>query len=430
MALGGNCCDKWAPVGTGTGEKAYYQRKNGLLEPSSYEKPQFNTFTYTGAVGSRRCVTSSFATSLSASGRLEVRSAGDGPLDLVDSQLTGLQASSMALITDPWATTYPDPKGDYYRRLALAGACKTKYLAFPAALTTLPFIPGPYGSFVTRITIFNLTWFVGRNFGGAYGFPFENETGDDGAVDYMRWDKALRLLLTKGTVAAIGTGDGGGVGAPLAGVAFVNLPRSWSAQPTCVFEDDFMAAALDAGAWTVTESSAGNVQIDPQLAAVKGIGNNSYTGNGMLSVASYARSSGYHYEADTWVGQPAIVPGSAQVFGVSNGVGVNLTNYAHGIVTGDTGYNIYELGSSVAAGALDNNTMFRLRITPGAVNGALYEAQGGTIWPKLGGASFATLLDTRGISAVSTASLKLGYTPYYAPNTGGGQYLSHVKVYA
>jgi hypothetical protein len=191
-----------------------------------------------------------------------------------------------------------------------------------------------------------------------------------------------------------------------------------------------MGAALNPGVWTVTESAPGNVQINANFACVQGIGNNSYTDNGMLSTASYARAALHSYEADLWVGTGGGGV-TAQVFGLSNGVSVNYTNYYHGVIIGNTGFLIFESGSDVTVGpnALDQHTMFRVRITPGVLNGALYESQGGTIWPKIGDAAWHTLLDTRGVSAVSAASFQIGYTPYYAPAPGGGQYMSHVKVY-
>lgn len=234
------------------------------------------------------------------------------------------------------------------------------------------------------------------------------------------------LLLAKGTIGWMETqvSRGGGLNGT-AGMAYVLLPRTWSTidtlSDTYVFRDDFMGAALDPAVWTVTETAPGNIEIFQPLAAVQGIGAGAWT-NGMFSVASYQRSSGYSYVADGWV--PPSGAGNV-VFGLSDGGGVDFTNFLHGLSISNTGTAVIENGVFTGIGTLEVGSLYRLRVTPGLVNGAVYEIQGGRSYPMIGSSTWTLVADTRG-GGSSAASFKIGYSAFAA---GNQSYLGDVRVY-
>jgi hypothetical protein len=411
-----------------------FQGLNGLLEPSFVEKMQIDTFNYTYPVNERRFCVASFATTLGGvGGRLEVRVPSNA-LQLRGISMQGLQSGSTALFNNPDKVLWTDAAERYQRRLNIIATLPTKYMPF-SPLQAYPFVAGPYGSLITRACIFDMDWLVVRNFGGNYGWALENELGDVGT--FVRFDRyENNFLVTKSMLSALGAGDERGGGFPgLGGVTYVNLPANWSdidtLTNTYVFRDDFTEAALDPLVWTVTESAPGNIQIDPNFQAVRGIGTGAFGNNGMVSTASYARALTLRLVADVWVGSFD----SANVFGWSTGAGVAHTDLSHGMILNNTGYSIWEGGVNIAGGALNAGAIFRVRITPGIVNGALYELQGGSANPVLGDTVWTSLLDTRGASAVSSATMKVLYGAFYAltPSLGNlsyaGQYLSDVRIY-
>ena len=350
--------------------------------------------------------------------------------------MQGNQNGTTAIFNNPDKVLWKNAEDRYRRRLNLLTTLDTKYMPF-APLQAYPFIVGPYGSVLTRATVFDMTWLVVRNFGDVYGWAVADERGDTGATDYVRLDQYQgNLLLTKGMVAAFGSGEekGGGFSG-LGGITYVNLPKDWSDIDTLtseyVFRDDFTEAAIDTTVWTLTQSTSGNIAIDPNFQAVRGIGTGAFGTNGMVSTASYARSRLLSLVADLWVGTFA----SAGTFGWSTGAGVAHTNLSHGVIFNNTGYSIWEAGVQVGGGGIGGTGMYRVRITPGVTRGALYEAQGGAAYPLLGGPTWITLLDTRGASAVTSASMKVLYGAFYAstPSVGSlsyaGQYLSDVRIY-
>lgn len=422
----GTGADKWAPsMGRGN-RAAYFQTRAGLLEPSSIKKAQVGTFTYTPPANETHYVLSSYATSLSGSGRFEIRDP-EIPLALRNASLIGGQSDSVGLVTYPRATLYDDPEGEFYRRLALLDTLDTKFLALPTAATEYPFIPGPYGSIITRCVEFGLSWVAGQSMVAGASVPFQNETGDDAATDYQRLDKALSLLATKGTIAGVKTGYSGGVGTSGGGVAYKILPAAWATVPTYSFQDDFMGAALNAGVWTKTESTASNVIIDTNFAALKIIGNNTFTGNNVVSVATYARASLAQVVCDIW--QPDRL--DSKFFGFVSGSTTDYSDFRHGVgvrsaaAGGPYSIVIYEDGALLANVTTGSpNCFYSIRITLGVTKGALYEIQGGVTWPLLGGAAWTTLLDTRGTSAVTASPLKIACCSYY----GGPSYFSNVRV--
>lgn len=415
------------PWDTDKNRKTFYQKQNALLEPSLTEKPLTGDFNYTPT--GPRWVLASFATSLAATGRLEVRNP-QTPLWMKDCSLVGLQSllqnsPSYALINNPYGFIYENPEADYFRRMALLDLQKVQFQPFPTPQTQYPFFPGPYGTLITNVTSFDYgAGIFGGNFGqGAINWA--TELWDD-ATGAIRYDQPMSLVLAKGTIGWIETqvSRGGGLDGN-AGIAYVLLPKQWSMIDTLarsyVFRDDFMGAALDPLVWTVSETTPGNISINTSFAAVQGIGANAWT-NGMYSVDSYLRAKRYSYVADGWV--PPSGVGNV-VFGLSNGAGVNYTDFLHGLSISNTGTAVIENGVFTGIGSLEVGSLYRLRVTPGLVNGAVYEIQGGRSYPMIGSSSWTQVADTRG-GGSSAASFKIGYSAYA---TGKQSYLGDVRVY-
>jgi hypothetical protein len=187
-----------------------------------------------------------------------------------------------------------------------------------------------------------------------------------------------------------------------------------------------MRASLG-GNWTAIESTVGNVTIDQNFYAVKTIGTNAWGPNGMYSTANYLRSAGNRYQWDLWVGGG--VCGTLAGLVSSAAPAVAQADFKHGVSILSTGFIVLEANTIITTGPLGPNSNYRVRITPGSTKGALYEIQGGILYPLIGGSTWTTLADTRGTSAVTTASLKIANAGYYNLATGVGSYFSDVRVY-
>lgn len=431
----------FTPAPASVGDREYHQNLLGLLEPAAIEAfYPGGAFAHVVAPGDWRYVLGSFDTVFNgqATGRGDIRDPRK-PFLLSGGTLTGL-GSGQALVLNPRAYPYAEPAPEYYRRLALLNRTPTKFMPAPmgaADPTVTPWIFGPYGTLVTRAC-------VQDGFTIGLGIGLTNElsqyAADQPDAALIRWDNDMSVILSKVVTSAMTMWAAGAVIGAVGGIAYVNLPSTWSsvdqllAGSAYTFRDDFMAAVLNAGTWTKTETVGGNVTLDTRFNCLRVKGNGAGYANGVISTATYSRSALKRYVADVWCGTGS----SATIFGLTDGVSVDYTRYNHGLTLLNSGVFRDEFKAGVGANisisaAQGTLQMFRLRITPGVANGALYEIQGGAANPMIGAVSWTTLSDTRGASTVDTATFKIGVTGYY-PETAvgtppGGQFISDVRVY-
>jgi hypothetical protein len=418
----------------------YWQNKNGLWEPYSIIATPTGTFSYTPPGGALHYILTAFFCTYNAQpGRAEIRDPRQAMALTGGASLNGSDAGSYATILDPRNTVYTDPQTDYMRRAQILSMLPLKWYPIVQASLTgdpaiTPWIAGPYGTLMVRVT--NQDGFV---YGAGVGFDNEmSQSGGPLLSTLVRWDNFFSVIMSKGALGSLQPFFGGANVPATGGIAYYNLPASWSdtdpVSSSYVFRDDFMGATLNLAAWTVTQSAAGNVKIDTRFQCVKGIGNSTYTDNGMMSTATYARASGLKFVIDAWIGSDL----TQLIFGLNDGGSLSFNHYNHGVIFDNSGLLVAEWQGGVGSdssvlGGTGPLRMVRLRITPGLVSGALYEVQGGTAQsplPFIGAPAWLTIADTRGNGAVTAATYKIAFTAFQPDAQAGGQFISDVRVYA
>lgn len=407
---------------------AYYQYLAAMLEPDAIETLKSGTFSYAVASNVTKILTASWNTRLSSAGRMEVRNQRDH-IFLRGVTLTGLVSGACALIIDPALPTYADARDTYFDRLLEIATSTPQYLGIPAA-TTIPFLPGPYGAIVLHTTNYNSAWNSIRTNGDAYGWALVDEINDSSA---FRIAASFYFAVNKKVACEFRNESGADTGEVRgSSLLYYICPAAWSviADATSYnFRDDFMGASLDtATKWTRSQSTAGNVEIDTLYQWLKLKGNATWGGNGAYSQASISRANGKVFLIDIYVGRNATADNS-HIVGFSDGGGHSYTNFSHGVLFTSSGaaniIKVYENGNdrgTVGSGFV-NGTVYRVRITLGASNNAVYEIQGGG-YGALGSASWTTI--TPGTTSSSTTPLHAGLSCY---PTNGIMYLSDPKIY-
>lgn len=419
-----------AQIDTGAGANYdYFTRLAALLEPDALEPLQRGTFSYAINSSTTKHIIASYWTRLGGSGRWEVRDPRQ-PVPLRGVTVVGLDATSLMVVLDASLPTYTNAMQTYYERLETLHTMPTKYLAVTGDQEIYPLLPGAYGAIITSINNFDLTWLI-AHFAGSTGWNLANELGDTGSTDYQRNFNPALIPINKGVINEIWSGQERTSGVGLGGVTYCLLPSSWSkvtdALAPYAFRDDFMGAALDtATVWTRAQSTAGNVEINTDFGWCKMRGNGNWGDNGMFSQASIARANGKVFLCDVYVGR-AGTPNL--VVGFHDGSGQSYSDFAHGVdFTTPAGnvLQIFENGNSrgtVGSGWSAGHT-YRVRITLGGSNNAVYEIQGGTEYDALGGATWTDI--TPGTSSSSTTPLHAGAT---INSNVSDCYISDVRIY-
>lgn len=377
----------------------YATNECAFLEPLAIEPIQNGTFTYAIGAAETKWILNAWQTRLGSSGRWEVRDPRE-PVPLRDVTLTGTGSDSTAVIIDPTLATYADPVATLFDRQATLAELDTQYLPITAPNHDQLFLPGPYGSILIGLTMFDLAWVILRAKAASAGWNLGDEIGDASTDE---WRTAHRMLVpvSKNVACRLlaGNGQAGGLG----GLAFVHLPSTWGKvtdPKTYSFRDDFLGAALDtATKWTRAETTVGNVEIVPVYAASKVRGNGAWGGNGAFSQASVAVAAGVKFECD-------VVPaasGANLVVGFHDGAGHSFSDFAHGIDFTGGNLQIFENGTDrgIVGSGFTAWSLYRVRITLDGTGGATYEVQGGTQYQPIGGAAWTNITPATSSSATN-----------------------------
>lgn len=414
----------------GSAEHNYYRYKNLLLEPMAIEQLQYGTFTY--AIGSTpKLALSVWSARLGAGGRYDVREQRI-PRTFRNVTFTGLQSTSTAVFIDSALPSYTNPRETYYDRLLeMTENLDTKYVSVSGGNGTALLLPGPYGIIITGFTFHDTTWLALATMRGwaDSALTIHDEIGD-GSGDDLRMSHGLLIPASKNIMQGILLGTAGGPDSVLGGITYIICPDDWSAVPDSKmydFRDDFMSAAIDTSTvWTRSQSSAGNVEIDARFQWLKVIGNGSWGANGMYSQASIARASGKIFECDVFMPTSGI---PNLIVGFHDGGGQADSDFSHGIdFTTNIGAGdiyIFENGNNRGrVGSWSSGKTYRVRITLGSGTAAVYEIQGGTEHPPIGGASWANI--TPGVTNSSTTPLHAGVT---MQANVANVFVSDIKIY-
>jgi hypothetical protein len=418
-------------------EHAYYADLCLALEPDAIEDLLGGTFSYNVGAGVTKYLMLGWNLYLgaNANARYDVRMPGP-LLPLRNIALHGSNAASTGAILDPARVSYASPRDLYFDRLLAIRNMDTKFVENhgPANNNYSLFLPGPYGVIVTSSMIFDYAWpALKANQVVGSAWAFENELADSGNFP-VRFQHAMHLAITKAMTSSYMTGFPNNANAR--GVlTYVLLPSDWSQivdpHAPYLFRDDFMGAALDtATVWSRSQSSAGNVEIDTNFAWVKVVGNNGWGNNGAFSQASIARANGRVFMCD--VAAPVGMPYDDMNFvvGFHDGSGLLHSDFAHGIdfttpnslvgtlVIFENGTNRGTVGLGWTAG---HN--YRVRITLGASNNAVYEIQGGPEYHSIGSATWDDI--TPVTSSSTTTPLHAGFTRFAATPC----YVGDIRMY-
>lgn len=424
---------KWATPSGGTDPNhAYYTRLAAQIEPLAIEQIRTGTFSYVVGSSTTKYIIASFRTRIGAAGRLEVRDPRK-PFAIRGVTLTGLGSDSSAILLDHTLPTYSDARDTYFDRLLLLDDTAPLTIDFTAPSQTKIFLPGPYGNIITRVVNFDFTWLVAASAypSAGFGFNLANEIGD-ASTDYIRFDNALLMPVSKNVVAALKSGLERSAGVGLGQVAYYICPSTWGAVTDATsynFRDDFMGASLDtATKWTRTVSTAGNIEISTAFQWLKLTGNGSWGTNGIISQTSVARAAGKVFMCDVFPNDATTNPNL--VVGWHDGAGVSYADFAHGIDFTTSGaptgvLTIFENSNSrgnVGTG-YTLGYIYRVRITLGA-SSAAYAIQGGPEYAAIGGSTWSDI--TPGTTSSTT-------TPVYAgaviSTAVSNCYVGDVKVY-
>lgn len=414
----------WGNVQVAPGH-SYYDRLAGLLEPDCIETILTGTASLVIGANETKYLLASYWTRIGASGRFEVRDPNK-PVALRNVTLTGLDVSSIGIISNPGLATYINSFQSYYDKLKIIDDLSLKTVSILGPSKKVLFLAGPYGNIITRVVNFDFTWVLATIPNLNLSYNLANEIGDS-ASDYQRNDNALLFPVNKKTISSISSGLERTAGAGLATVSHVILPSTYSnVLDTTVyqFRDDFMASSLDGAKWT----STGSTVIDTNFQWVKMIGDNVAWGNtGLYGKTSFTRISGTAVTMDI---MPTTGTSPNLIVGWSDGLGQSFSNMAHGIdftVTGSVNViQIFENGTNrgtIVGSTWTAFTTYRVRVTLlGANNAALYEIQGGSQFPPIGGAVWRNI--TPGTSSSVTTPIYPGAVIF----TNVASYIGDIKV--
>lgn len=403
--------------GQGSGYARYLA---AAMEPDAIEAVQKNAFSYAVSSSETKLLIASMATRLGASGRMEQRNPQNF-FPLRNVTLTGLGTGSAAIIVDPSLVSYGNAWETYYGRKEYLADAYVKNLAFTAVSQKLPFLPGAYGAIITQYTCFDLAWLALRPLGGSsIGINLWDEISDSAT---QRIGGSLAMPIHKccaGEIHSSATGS-----SPSGSVSYVLLPSTWSAiadTNTYSFRDDFMGASLDTGVWTRSQSTSGNMEIDPQYQWLKAVGNSTWGANGIRRTSTESRVNGKKLLVDFYI--PQTITNGLGMVGWNTGAGNNYSDFAHAVNFANANViNIYENGT--ARGAVGSGytvgAIYRVQITLNSSGAALYEIQGGPEYPKIGGASWTNI--TPGTTSSASNTLTPGATMF--ANTS---YISDFRV--
>ncbi len=407
----------YTPVGATNADHAYYTVLAALLEPMAIEALQSGTYTYAINSSTTKYILGAWNSQIASSGRFEVRDVRK-PLALRGVTLTGVGSGSHAVILDPSVgPPYSSGFNTYFDRLNAIDSYVTRWTAL-SGTTRVPWLPGPYGSIVTGVTVFDEDWIGLYLIDGTGTFNLTSEISD---TTTQRVAHSMLLPVWKNVLSSTNQ-----AGAGSGGITHVILPSSWSAIPDPVnasydFRDDFMGATLDTSTiWTRAQSTTGNVEINTTFAWCKCNGNGSWGTNGAYRQTSVARSAQKRIVVD-------VSPRSAGgvIVGWSDGGGHSYTNFAHGIHFNSGGsIECYENGNDrgVVGSGWTADSIYRIRIRALSGGGATYEIQGDKYNP-LGGASWTTI--TPGTTTSATSTLYAAFSAH--DNTA--HHIGDVRVY-
>ncbi len=430
------------PPGSGTPSRGYFAYLSALLEPEAIEPMDTNhvgIFTYVVGASVTKLLMAAWSTSFngaSSNGRLDLRRP-QGGLPMRGITLYGAEAASGAVVIDPTLATYADAEATYYSRMLTIQQTQTHWLPIVAASTNYTLLPGPYGSIILHQTAFNFTWLALEfRSDGKGAYAFENEIGDTGSTEYQRTGTNLFLPVHKWTLNRILSGDSGGTGSPLGGVAWINLPSSWSACTdlfggSYAFRDDFMGATLDTTTNWNRVQTGGTCEIYTTFQWLQVIGDGTWAHNGCYTKTySTAHSVQKHFVCDVYFPSGSDGNSANLVVGWFDGAGYSYSNAVHGIDFTFSGSNIivvFENGTSrgtVGSGYVVGNT-YRVRITLQTSTTAKYEIQSS-------GADYAAPLGSATWTDITPGTTLTATTPVYpgvAKQSAFVAYVGDVRVY-
>jgi hypothetical protein len=412
-----------------------------LLDPDCYVQPAGLRDAFSYAIPADKTVFVPWAwnTSLNGAGRWEIRNP-DHPAAIRGVTLAGLGSGAYAGIIDPSLVAYADPVSLYYSRIAALNTLPTKVINFDGigngatgdanAYFRKPWLPGPYGMMLRSINCFNYLGIIGISQLN-YGINFQNERGDIGSADYIRFANTdLAVPFTKAQINEAWALDSGGVGGPNGAIAYNQLPSTWStlADPLApyLFRDDFTGASLDTAVWTRAQTTGGNVEINTDFSWCKCRGDATGWSNGAYVTNGRARASAGRMVADIYLPVGEGVGAAGAFVGWIGTAGIGVNNFAHALFFAPgTGLLVFEDGNnrgSVGTGCQEHCN-YRVRITPLSGDGATYEVQGGTEYAPLGGSVWTNV--TPGTSSSSASALYPGFMAFPAADC----YVGDVRVY-
>ena len=421
------------PAGTGAGGgvsaavKVAAAHRCALLEPLAIEPMQHGTFTYAVDPDETKWILNAWHCRIGGAGRYDVRDPRS-PVPIRGLSISSAHADSVLIAVDPMLANYNDAWETLNERMSLLPTLRSFHTNIVGASQYATFLAGPYGSIITGLAVHEVPWLIVRHKGTAGGWNLADELGDS-AGDEVRVGHSMTVPVSKNITGRLLTGVAGGPDAATAGLTYVHLPADWGAVVdlnTYQFRDDFLDDTLDAVAWSRTQSTAGNVEIEPKHAALRLKGNGSWGANGAASNTPHNVAGGLTFECDVFIEG---VPQPNLIVGFADGSGVDYTDFAHCIdFTESSGYKlqIFENGTSRGSpgAGYSFNTPYRVRITLDGLGGAVYEIQGGTQYEPIGGSVWSDI--TPGTSASSTATVYAGVTVQQGPTC----FVGDIKVYS
>lgn len=407
---------------------AFFTYAAASLEPLAIEQLYKGAATLrTAGASETLLVVSAWSCDLGA-GRWEIRDPLHPLMPIRNIAVVGNEAGSLLVLIAPALATYTDAWTTYYDRLNTIYTTKPLYLAISAEATGAPFLAGPYGSIITSVNTFDLSWLAVSPAGTTGGWPVHSEIGDAN-TDYIRVARPTLIPVSKLVASALVTGTARSGSAPEASITYINCPSTWGKvtdATSYAFRDDFMGASLDTTTgWTRTQSTAGNIEIQTAGGTANWLkvrGDGTWGNNGAFSQTSIARATGKIFQCDIFLTSTIAYP----MIGFHDGAGTSYTDFSHGLQFTSSGpavLKVWENGNDRGSvGSYAINTIYRVRITLGASNNATYEIQGGA-FAALGGATWTDI--TPGTSSSATTPLHAGVAGKDAVDS----YVGDVKLY-
>lgn len=421
---------KWAaPGGTGAAEHAYFQNLAALLEPDALEYVRLATGSgsLVAATAATKWVLSMWNCALGGTtGRFDFREPVL-PMPLYNKAIHALASGATVALLDPSLPSYGGAsRAAYYDHLQAITTYETLYVPIETGSTVAPWIPGPYGSILIGISLHDVAWLgLVPPSGTGSLLTIHNEKGDSsgGHYDGTRISQRLYMPVSKLLAQGIILGsDSGAIDNPEGGIAYVNLPSTWSAvTDSKTYQDraDFYSRSLASG--YTTSTSSGSVAIyqpsggDTQ-AAVAMAGNGSNWGNGLMRTTTWDRAANRTVEWYVRLSASATEQVNIMV-GVLDGTSISgLTNmethtsYAVDFTnpgTSDKRLYVFENGGT-SRGAVGPNpgysagNIYRVKIVIASDGSATYAIQGGPEHPMIGSASWTDI--TPGTSACTQST--------------------------